>query len=104
MMEKCYLIDDLNFLGGEPFRVYAKSPKEAMEKYCNLKFGEKYMPVRNLSNNGRFYVQRHNFAYLYDIKKTIKINDINFFITCFGTLFFYSYLFIFDILLIFISI
>lgn len=40
-----------------------------MKKYRNLKFKGKYIPIRNLSNTGRFYVRRHNKVYLYDIKE-----------------------------------
>lgn len=68
-MKKYYLIDDLNFLGRENVCIGANSPKEAMEKYCNLKFDGKYKPVRNLLNTGRFYVKRHHSVYLYDIEK-----------------------------------
>lgn len=68
-MKKEYFIDDLTFLFREPVRIYADSPKKAMEKYCNLKFDGKYELVRNLSNTGRFYVRRDNSVYLYDIKK-----------------------------------
>lgn len=68
-MKKYYLIDDLNFLRRESVYIGADNPKEAMEKYCNLKLGGKYTPIRNLSNNGRFYVRRHNSIYLYDIKE-----------------------------------
>lgn len=66
---KIFFIDDLNFLGHESVCIGADSPKEAMEKYCNLKFKGKYIPIRNLSNTGRFYVRRHSKVYLYDIKE-----------------------------------
>lgn len=68
-MKKEYFIDDLNFLGQDSVCIGANSPKEAMEKYFNLKFDGKYKPVRNLSNTGRFYVRRNNSVYLYDIKE-----------------------------------